>query len=166
VATQKFTSTIDIKPNVTEPMPSVTDLGQAAVSTTTRSGEEPGGVARPTEPAETGGNGEGNASPFLADERQPEFPGGDKALSQFLATHLQTPNSLEEGERRMVRIRFTVQSDGRVDALLIDSSGGAEFDREVIRVCKRMPRWVPGSQNGQKVAVQYVLPVTFLGSGS
>jgi protein TonB len=66
----------------------------------------------------------------------------------------------------MVRVRFTVLPDGRVDGWIIESSGGAEFDREVLRVCKRMPRWIPGSQNGQRVAVQYVLPVTFLSTGS
>jgi protein TonB len=169
IATQKFTSSIDIKPTVKDPMPSTTDLQTAAISTTTQTGKDPGGVVRQTETGTSGGDGNGNTgnqSPFLADERQPEFPGGEMALRNYLSRYLQTPSSLEEGERRMVRIRFTVLPDGRVDQLIIDASGGEEFDKEVIRVCKRMPRWVPGSQNGQKVAVQYVLPVTFLSAGS
>jgi protein TonB len=165
VSSQKFTSTIDIKPNVKDPMPSTDDLKTAAVSTVTQTGKDPGQVARPVEPGTGTDTGEGNASPFVADEKQPEFPGGELALRNFLASHLQTPGSLDEGDRRMVRVRFTVLADGRVDQLIIDSSGGADFDREVLRVCKRMPRWMPGSQNGQKVAVQYVLPVTFLGVG-
>ena len=167
VATQKFTSTIDIKPTVTDPMPSTDDLKNAAVSTVTQTGKDPGNQVRITET--TGGNGTGNSengSPFVSDERQPEFPGGERGLRNFLAAHLQTPSSLEEGERVTVRIRFTVQTDGRVDMLQIDASGGEDFDREVLRVCKRMPRWVPGSQNGRQVAVQYVLPVTFLIAGS
>ena len=165
LATQKFTSTIDIKPNVTDPMPSTDDLKTAAVSTVTQAGKEPGSIARPVEPTDENGNGEGNANSFVADEQQPAFPGGELALRNFLASQLQTPESLEEGDRRLVRVRFTVQADGRVDQLIIDSSGGSDFDREVLRVCKRMPRWLPGSQNGLKVAVQYVLPVTFLGVG-
>lgn len=166
VATQKFTSTIDIKPNVTDPMPSADDLKTAVVSTHTQTGKDPGQIQRPVEPVSGNGDGSGEANPFSADERQPEFPGGSLALRNFLAAHLQTPESLEEGERRMVRVRFTVLPDGRVDQFIIDASGGAEFDREVIRVCKRMPRWVPGFQNGRFVSVQYVLPVTFLSAGS
>ncbi len=167
VATQKFTSTIDIKTNVQDPMPPNDVLKTAAVSTVTQTGKDPGNTVRPIEPLNTGdGNGEGQGTPFTADEHQPEFPGGEGALRNYLAAHLQTPSSLEEGERRMVRIRFTVLTDGRVDQWIIESSGGDAFDREVLRVCKRMPRWIPGSQNGQHVAVQYVLPVTFLSTGS
>jgi len=168
LATQKFTSTIDIKTQVKDPMPSITDLSKAAISTITQAGKDPGNMVRPLvpiEPIQTG-DGSGTGTPFAADERQPEFPGGERALRDYLASHLQTPSTLDEGERRMVRVRFTVLSDGRVDQWVIESSGGTEFDREVLRVCKRMPRWIPGSQNGQKVAVQYVLPVTFLSTGS
>ncbi len=165
VATQKFTSSIDIKPEVKDPMPSNDELKSAAVSTVTRGGEDPGGIVQPVEPAEQPGTGTSTGTPFIADERQPEFPGGALALRNFLASQLQTPSSLEEGDRRAVRVRFTVMTDGRIDQVLIETSGGEEFDREVIRVCKRMPRWVPGSQNGQRVPVQYVLPVTFLSVG-
>lgn len=165
IATQKFTSTINIKPNVQDPMPPQQTLQTAAVAAVTQSGKDPGNQVIPIAPA-VPGEGEGQGTPFTADERQPEFPGGEWALRDYLASHLQTPSSLEEGERRMVRVRFTVLADGRVDQWVIESSGGAEFDREVLRVCKRMPRWIPGSQNGQLVAVQYVLPVTFLSAGS
>ena len=146
-------------------MPSNDELKTAAVSTVTRGGEDPGGISQPVGPIEQPGTGEGSGSPFIADERQPEFPGGALALRNFLDNQLQPPGSLEEGDRRTVRVRFTVMTDGRIDQVLIETSGGEEFDREVIRVCKRMPRWVPGSQNGQKVPVQYVLPVTFLSAG-
>ncbi|MFM7671585.1 MAG: energy transducer TonB [Bacteroidota bacterium] len=170
VATQKFTSTIDIKPTVKDPMPANEVLQTAAVSTVTQAGKDPGAIARPViTTGQTGGGtagDNGDLSAFQADERQPAFPGGEMALRNFLATHLNTPSSLDEGERRTVRIRFTVLADGRVDQFTIEASGGEEFDREVIRVCKRMPRWVPGSQNGQHVSVQYVLPVTFLSTGS
>lgn len=165
IATQKFTSTINIKPNVQDPMPPQETLQTAAVATVTQVGKDPENRVIPSTPA-VPGEGEGQGTPFTADERQPEFPGGEWALRDYLASHLQTPSSLDEGERRMVRVRFTVLADGRVDQWIIESSGGAEFDREVLRVCKRMPRWIPGSQNGRLVAVQYVLPVTFLSTGS
>ena len=36
-----------------------------------------------------------------------------------------------------------------------------DLDREAVRVCKSLPRFVPGRQNGQPVSVWYTLPVTF-----
>jgi protein TonB len=56
-----------------------------------------------------------------------------------------------------------VDKDGSVNTFEIVTSGGREFDNEVVRVCKKMPRWIPALQNGINVPVSYVLPVTFIG---
>ncbi|MEY4892427.1 MAG: hypothetical protein RIQ34_1039, partial [Bacteroidota bacterium] len=59
-----------------------TDLTKAAISTITRVGKDPGNIVRPLgpiEPIQTG-DGSGTGTPFAADERQPEFPGGEYAL--------------------------------------------------------------------------------------
>lgn len=93
----------------------------------------------------------------------PEFPGGQEALVQFLSRHLDTPGELESGEKKMVRARFKVDVDGSVSLVEIVQTGGSLFDKEVIRVCKKMPRWKPAIQNGEAVATSYVLPVTFIG---
>jgi len=80
-----------------------------------------------------------------------------------LASNLTTPSGLEDGEKRRVEIRFNVDKDGVVNTFKVIASGGDEFDNEVVRVCKRMPRWTPAFQNGVYVPVNYVLPVTFIG---
>lgn len=100
---------------------------------------------------------------FTADERDPQFPGGQGALKQFLARNLSTPGELEDGERKVVQIRFKVDKDGSVTTFEIVTSGGIDYDREVVRVCKKMPRWLPAIQNGINVPVSYMLPVTFIG---
>lgn len=100
---------------------------------------------------------------FVVDERAPAFPGGQDALRQFLGRNLKTPADLENGEKKIVQIRFKVDKDGSVTGFEILTSGGSEFDKEVIRVCKKMPRWVPALQNGINVPVNFVLPVTFIG---
>ena len=101
---------------------------------------------------------------FVAEEKDPQFPGGQEALKQFLARNLGSPGDLEEGEKKVVKVKFKVEKDGSVTALEIVSSGGNDFDREVVRVCKKMPRWIPAVQNGINVPVSYVLPVTFIGT--
>jgi len=93
----------------------------------------------------------------------PEFPGGQEALLKFLSRHLDTPGELESGEKKMVRARFKVDVDGSVSLVEIVQTGGSLFDKEVIRVCKKMPGWKPAIQNGEAVPTSYVLPVTFIG---
>ncbi len=92
----------------------------------------------------------------------PEFPGGNDALMKFLSRHLNIPAELEADEKRMVKASFKVSGDGLVTWVEIVQSGGELFDKEVIRVCKRMPKWKPAIQNGIAVPVSYVLPVTFI----
>ena len=100
---------------------------------------------------------------FEPDERNPEFPGGQEALIRFLRNNLYTPEELQVGEKKTVQVRFKVDTDGSISSVEIIQSGTALFDKEVIRVCKKMPRWKPAFQNGSNIAVSYMLPVTFIG---
>ena len=84
-------------------------------------------------------------------------------MKRFLSKYLTTPDELQAGEKKVVRIRFKVDTDGTVNTFEIMTSGGNEFDNEVVRVCRKMPRWMPAIQNGINVPVSYVLPVTFIG---
>ncbi len=167
-ATQKFTSEIKIKPDnlVKETLPTLDDLTNKIISDKTQIGKIDDGIPKLIEkPVETGNNtGPSQTQPdFLANEREPEFPGGPEAFKKFLAKNLSTPSDLEDGEKKTVHIRFKVDKDGAVNTFEIITSGGNEFDNEVVRVCKKMPRWIPALQNGIHVPVSYVLPVTFIG---
>jgi protein TonB len=99
----------------------------------------------------------------LAPDRQPQFPGGSQAWLAFLNTHLRPPQDLEAGEKRIVNIRFFVDVDGAITNFQVARSGGNVFDNEVIRVLKKMPKWVPAMQGGQPMAVAFTQPVTFVG---
>jgi len=170
IASEKFISKIEIMPDdmVKEKLPDQNSLDGKLISDRTQVGKIEDGIPREKEkPAE---NGNGNTPvtaqiqpDFGPDERDPEFPGGPDALKRFLATNLTSPTDLEDGEKKTVHIRFKVDKDGAVNTFEIITSGGNEFDNEVVRVCKKMPRWVPALQNGIKVPVSYVLPVTFIG---
>lgn len=117
-------------------------------------GDEPNVTAhKPTEP-------EKPAILNVADI-QPEFPGGAEAWRNYLQKMLRVPDELEPGDRRTVQVKFVVNNNGDVtDAVIIKSAGGI-FDREVLRVIARMPKWKPGKQNGKPVAVYFTQPVTF-----
>ncbi|MEP7374844.1 MAG: energy transducer TonB [Chitinophagaceae bacterium] len=103
------------------------------------------------------------ANQSIIPNSSPEFPGGQEALMKFLSRNLDTPDELQSGEKKMVRARFKVDIDGSVSLVEIIETGGNLFDKEVTRVCKKMPRWKPAIQNGQAVPMSYILPVTFIG---
>lgn len=137
--------------------------------------KQPGNFSSPGEPAngqpvignDTGGEtpvaaAAPVAKPFIPDQQEPEFPGGQTALVRFLQKYLIIPDQLEAGEKKMVRARFMVDAQGVVSLVEITETAGNVFDREVIRVCKKMPRWKPAIQNGVPVSRSYVLPVTFV----
>lgn len=94
-------------------------------------------------------------------EVQPEFPGGPSAWMNYLQRMLQVPDNLESGEKKTVKVKFVVNNNGDVTNAVIVQSGGSAFDREVLRVIARMPKWKPGKQNGKPVAVYFTQPVTF-----
>jgi protein TonB len=110
---------------------------------------------------------DGEVKPAVKEEppiqSEPEFPGGMQAWVRFLSRYLQNPNDLEAGEKRTVLIRFQVAVDGSVTGFDVIQSGGRDYDNEVIRVLKRMPKWKPAIQNGVAVTRSFTQPVSFVG---
>ena len=100
---------------------------------------------------------------FTPMEIAASFPGGQEAWLNFLRRYLQTPDLLEAGEKVIVRVRFWIEKDGSLSGFEIVQSGGSLFDKEVLRVMRKMPRWQPAVQNNNKVAVAYTQPVIFVG---
>ncbi len=95
--------------------------------------------------------------------REPSFPGGPAAWLTFLQRYLQAPADVEPGDRIEVQVRFWIDVDGSVSRAEIIKSGGSAFDKEVLRVMKKMPKWEPALQAGRPVAVAYQQPVIFIG---
>lgn len=101
-------------------------------------------------------------SPLAYAEIMPKFPGGEKALYEFLTTHLTAPEIPAEGESIDVKIRITVGYDGKLHDFEVIRDGGKVYNTEVIRVIKKMPDWIPGKSKGKNVSVFYTIPVKFV----
>jgi len=95
--------------------------------------------------------------------RDPRFPGGPAAWLTFLQRYLEAPDDVEPGQRIEVQVRFWIDIDGSVSRPEIIKSGGSSFDKEVLRVLKKMPKWEPALQAGRPIAVAYQQPVIFIG---
>jgi protein TonB len=95
-------------------------------------------------------------------EVPPSFPGGEKELMKWLQENINYPViAAEQGIQGRVILRFVVGPDGSVGNVEVQRSLDPSCDKEAQRVVKKMPRWIPGKQNGNAVYVYYTLPVLF-----
>ena len=99
---------------------------------------------------------------FDAVEQMPTFPGGDAALYKFIGDNLVYPaQAAEEGVSGRVTIRFVVERDGTVSQVTVARGKHPALDKEAKRVVSKLPKFIPGKQNGQTVRVFYTLPINF-----
>ena len=99
---------------------------------------------------------------FEVVEQMPTFPGGDKALMDYLSNNIKYPAVAQEnGVQGRVVISFVVEKDGSITDVKVARSVDPSLDKEATRVVKSMPRWIPGRQNGSPVRVKYNVPVAF-----
>ncbi len=95
-------------------------------------------------------------------EQMPQFPGGEAALMKYLQSHINyPPMAAEMNVQGKVIVQFVVDKTGKVGEVKVVRSVDKELDREAARVCKSLPKFTPGRQNGQAVSVWYTLPVNF-----
>jgi len=95
-------------------------------------------------------------------EVPPSFPGGEAELMKWLQNNMNYPVvAAEQGIQGRVILRFVVGPDGTVGNVEVQRSLDPSCDKEAVRVVQRMPKWIPGRQNGNPVFVYYTLPVLF-----
>ena len=99
---------------------------------------------------------------FRSVEQMPQFPGGEAALMKYVQSHINyPPMAAENNVQGRVVVQFVVDKTGKVGEVKVVRSVDKDLDKEAVRVCKSLPKFTPGRQNGQAVSVWYTLPVTF-----
>jgi TonB family protein len=83
--------------------------------------------------------------------REPQFPGGQVALNDFLKRNIRMSPTVNATANKVVVVQMTILADGTVSGTEIMQSGGTLFDAEALRVIKRMPKWKPAIQNGRAI---------------
>ena len=111
----------------------------------------------------------GTQQVYTVAEQQPEFPGGSRALSIYLAENIQVPSSLVRQGPNIgaVSAKFIVDENGyvhdpRVVTKPLDKKmekGMHKYMVSIIAAVEKMPRWRPGEVHGKPVSVFYTLPI-------
>ncbi|WP_158825366.1 M56 family metallopeptidase [Mucilaginibacter lacusdianchii] len=99
---------------------------------------------------------------FTSAEHTPEFPGGIEKFYQFLGQQIRYPKTARDNNiQGRVIVTFVVEKDGSLSDVHSLRGPGSGLEEEAVRVIARSPSWIPGVQNGNKVRVQYTVPVLF-----
>ena len=84
---------------------------------------------------------------------KPEFPGGKKALYNFLEKNFKSPNS-NKGE---LIIAFYVETDGSLNHFEVVKSINKELDLAAIRILVNSPKWIPCKIDGKDTRMKFSL---------
>ena len=99
---------------------------------------------------------------FNVVEKMPEFEGGVANMLEYLRKNIKYPvEAIKNGAQGRVIVQFVVNKDGSIVDANVVKSVSPELDAEALRVVQSMPKWIPGEQRGEKVRVQFTLPVQF-----
>lgn len=100
-----------------------------------------------------------NLIPLYA--QQATYPGGGKALENYLNTHVKFP----EGEKKqgVVEVKFEVKSNGKIRRIEIYRGLSDTLNRMAEELVKAMPDWLPAKKaDGTTVDSEVIVPVPFL----
>lgn len=93
----------------------------------------------------------------------PQFPGGQAALIDFMRKNINYPKQAKErGLEGTVLVQFVVSKTGEITNVSVKNKVDEALDKEAVRLVQSMPKFIPGSKDGQPVNVRYRIPVTFI----
>ena len=95
-------------------------------------------------------------------EPQPQFPGGQLALMEWIKQNKVYPQeAIDKGIEGRVIVKFTVEEDGTVTNGKIVRGVDPLLDKEALRLVSIMPKWKPARLDDKDIRTFYTLPITF-----
>jgi TonB family protein len=95
-------------------------------------------------------------------EQMPRFPGGDSALTDYLAHTLRYPEeAIDKHEQGRVLVQIVIDKTGKTTQAKVVKGVYPSLDREALRVVNSLPAWISGKQEGKNVSVYRIIPITF-----
>ncbi|MCH5238608.1 MAG: TonB family protein [Muribaculaceae bacterium] len=100
--------------------------------------------------------------PGFADDK-PSFPGGEKALNEYLQKNIRYPEAAKEnGVEGIVAVGFIVMPDGSLQQVKVIKFIDPDLEQEAIRVVVGMPAWIPAEQDGVAVEAPAKVDIPFI----
>jgi periplasmic protein TonB len=164
---QRFTEVKPVDRTTLDELPKIDELKGKTIGNTTNTGEgggdnkDPKIISSEGDPIIT----EIDTKEYKNVDQRPEFIGGHDAMIEFLKGMLVYPkDELENEVEGETLVNFVVGIDGNVENITLSKSSGiVNFDREAIRVIKKIgKRFRPGKINGKAVRTICSIPIDFI----
>lgn len=95
-------------------------------------------------------------------DQMPEYPGGQDSLMTYMRKIKYPKEAYGAAKQGTVYIEFIIEKDGKPSSFkVMRSSGHAELDDAAIKNISNMPKWEPGTIDGEPKRVSYILPFRF-----
>ena len=105
---------------------------------------------------------EGEPEVFSDPETPPSFPGGDKALYEYIAEQMRYPEAArEQGLEGRVYVRFVVTKQGEITEAEVVRGEHEVLNQEALRLVRGMPRWEPGLYYKVPKDHSMIIPIFF-----
>lgn len=114
--------------------------------------------------AQAGGkcyNSKGKEIAYFSYYTKAQFPGGEKAMTDYLLRHIYYPQNPQKLGGRVV-VRFEVNEQGEVVAPKIINNAEKNQAAMVLKAVKKMPKWRPAKLDGEPISEYVSFPVDFI----
>jgi protein TonB len=88
---------------------------------------------------------------------QPDFPGGIENFYNFFYKNFKKPEVPDLIGK--IFLAFVVETDGTLIDIRTLKDAGFGTGAEAEKVLQQSPKWIPGRKGGQRVRVNYILPI-------
>ncbi len=86
---------------------------------------------------------------------------GRADFDNYIHDNLRRPDTATSGQRVVVVLNFTVDTNGKIDSLKVIRSPGKIFSDEAIRLIREGPEWKPAEQNGKAISDEVRIRIVF-----
>ncbi len=105
---------------------------------------------------------DGKETTYFPFRTYPSFPGGEEARIRFLFDNIRYPAKARRKDLQgIVYLTFIVGKSGLVEQVAILQGVNPLLDEEAMRVVRKMPEWIPGTQDGKPLSVRFNMPIKF-----
>jgi protein TonB len=97
-------------------------------------------------------------------EQMPHIPGDNSVIGIVKAIQQRVvypPNAIREQVQGRIFVSFVVAADGQVQRVAIVKGLRPDCDSAAVWAVRQLPRFEPGLQKGQPVAVAFTAPISF-----
>ena len=93
---------------------------------------------------------------------RPSFPGGNDELMKYINDNIQYPaHAVKNKIQGKVVLEFIVKNTGEIGIVKVLLSPDQDLEREAVRVCKSLPKFIPARLGGKAVSAWHTITVTF-----